>query len=327
MRWTSPASKEVLNSKPPKLYCSQSITTRTNYRRGATSGYEWIQETTNGPYPRFVEVSRDKEGADPVSKPDADAATQTAEQLAKLHSLLEVRQQLLDLSTRRIAVDRRRSLSSRSFLNNYYSANLPVVLTDVAHEWDAIKKWSPIYLGDVLGDAVVEVMTGRDADPHYEVNSRQHKTSMPFRHYLRDVASASYSDNTYLVGNNRLLDAPAATPLWEDFSIDRRYLDDSNARGKVFLWFGPAGTITPLHHDLANALFVQVYGRKVMRLISPLRSHCVYNNYAVYSEVDAAKPDLARHPKFERAHQLTVVIKPGQALFLPVGWWHHVTYS
>jgi ribosomal protein L16 Arg81 hydroxylase len=201
---------------------------------------------------------------------------------------------------------------------------LPVVLSDVTTSWPALEAWSPHYLANVLGDEPVEVMAHRESDRQFEINSEQHKATMPFSEYVAYVVSAASSNDVYLVANNHLLERAAAAPLWEDFTIDARYLDESRTGGLVFLWFGPAGTVTPLHHDVANVLFVQIHGRKRIRLVSPLESHCVYNDVGVYSEVDAAEPDLAAHPRFARTRPFDVVMNPGQALFLPVGWWHHV---
>ena len=50
-----------------------------------------------------------------------------------------------------------------------------------------------------------------------------------------------------------------------------------------------------------------------------------YNHGAELSEVDAAAPNLTRHPRFARARSLSVLLSPGSALYLPAGWWHAVT--
>jgi ribosomal protein L16 Arg81 hydroxylase len=50
----------------------------------------------------------------------------------------------------------------------------------------------------------------------------------------------------------------------------------------------------------------------------------VYNKEGVFSEVDCESPDNVAHPAFQNAHKRELVLEPGEALFLPVGWWHHV---
>lgn len=259
-----------------------------------------------------------------LGSPFFDTARSTFDRLAKLESVLTVRQQLRDLSTAGSEVEERSGVTGDEFLHDYYSANLPLVLTDVATDWPAIERWNPGYLGTVLGDERVEVMADRDADRRFEINSDRHRSTLPFSEYVAYVESAVDSNDVYLVANNHLLERTGAEPLWDDFTIDSRYLDGSRTRGLVFLWFGPRGTVTPLHHDVVNVLFVQVRGRKRFRLVSPLDSHCVYNEVGVYSEVDPVKPDLSNHPRFSTTRTFDIILNAGQALFVPAGWWHHV---
>jgi ribosomal protein L16 Arg81 hydroxylase len=96
---------------------------------------------------------------------------------------------------------------------------------------------------------------------------------------------------------------------------------------KQFLWFGPKGAISPLHGDRLNVFMTQVIGRKRVKLISSEALHLVYNfeNFAgFFSEVDVEKPDLERYPRFAEPEIIDVVLEPGEALLIPVGWWHHV---
>ena len=262
---------------------------------------------------------------DLVGHPAVGAGRRIADRLGKLESILDVRQKLRSLSAVGSDIESRSSVSREEFLDDYYSGNLPVKLTDVTTGWEAIGKWSPTFLKDVIGSEPVEIMAGRESDARFEINADAHKTTMRFAEYVDHVTSAEWSNDKYLVANNHLLENAAATALWSDFAIDQRYLDPGNKKGSIFLWFGPAGTVTPLHHDVANILFVQVSGRKRVRLISPLDTHCLYNEVAVYSEVDPSNPDMARHPKFARTRQFQLEMEPGDALFIPAGWWHHVT--
>jgi len=257
--------------------------------------------------------------------PAVDAGRRIADRLAKVYSILDIRQELRELSTARREIMRARGVSTMQFLDEYYSANLPVVLLDVAQRWPAVTKWSASYLLELFGNEPIEVMARREMDDRFDLNWTLHRFTMPFSRFAQHVLSSSSSNDQYLVANNRLLETSAAEPLWHDFAIDNRYLDEQQTAGKVFLWFGPAGTITQLHHDVGNVLFVQIHGRKRIRLIDPLETHCVYNDVLAFSEVDAARPDLETYPKFARTRNYTIVLEPGQALFLPVGWWHHVT--
>jgi hypothetical protein len=260
-----------------------------------------------------------------LTSPVFDAARWAMGQLAKLECVLDVRQQMADLGPRRFEVDRRKGLSRRVFLEEYYATNTPVVLEDLCEDWPARTLWSPEYLAEKLGDAEVEVMTGRHTGSGNEINLDQHRTLMAFDEYVAQVLATEWSNELYLVANNKLLSEKLAAPLWKEFSLDRRYLKADRNKSATFLWFGPGGTVTSLHHDVLNILFHQVRGWKHFILVSPMETPLVSNRIGVYSDVDPLAPDLEQFPKYARAHPLQVTVGPGDALFVPVGWWHHVT--
>jgi ribosomal protein L16 Arg81 hydroxylase len=256
--------------------------------------------------------------------PALDAGRWLAQQLQKTNSVLTMREQMRALSDVPLDADRRSGVSQKEFLDRYYSQNQPVLMTDSCDRWPALSLWNPAYLVEKLGSTEVEVMAGRESDPEYEINSNDHKFMMPFDEYVAKIGAESRSNDTYLVANNKLLATEAALPLWDDFSLDERYLGPDPNRTHAFLWFGPAGTVTPLHHDSVNVLFNQIDGWKHFILIPSLEIHRVYNNLAVYSDVDPLKPDLEQYPLFADVQQIHLDVGPGQTLFIPVGWWHHV---
>jgi aryl-alcohol dehydrogenase-like predicted oxidoreductase len=258
-----------------------------------------------------------------LTDPVFEAGMVMTERLRKLESVLSMRQAMRDLTDFGSDIERRSGVSTEEFLEIYYTGNLPVILTDVSDSWPARSLWTPEYLLETLGDVDVEVMTGRESDPRYEVNSNQHKEKMSFSDYVRLIGSRDGND-AYIVANNHLLESPAAAPLLRDFTPDPRYLDPNGGMETCFLWLGPAGTVTPLHHDVVNVFFTQVVGAKRFTLISPLETHCVYNDVAVYSRVDARAPDLERFPRFASTRRFECTIAAGEALFIPVGWWHQV---
>ena len=256
--------------------------------------------------------------------PALDAGRWLAQQLQKVNSVLTMRETMRALSDVPLDVDRRTGVGQKEFLDRYYSQNTPVLMTDSCDQWPALSLWNPPYLAEKLGSVEVEVMAGRESDPDYEINANEHRFMMPFDEFVAKIEGASRSNDTYLVANNKLLATEAALPLWDDFTLDERYLVPDPQRNQAFLWFGPAGTVTPLHHDVINVLFNQVDGWKHFILIPSLEVHRVYNNLAVYSAVDPLKPDPEQYPLFAGAQQIHLDVGPGETLFIPAGWWHHV---
>jgi hypothetical protein len=256
--------------------------------------------------------------------PALDAGRWLAQQLQKVYSVLTMRETMRALSDVPLDVERRAGVSQKEFLDRYYSQNTPVLMTDSCDSWPAQSLWDAGYLVGKLGSTEVEVMAGRESDPDYEINANQHRFMMPFDEYVAKIKSEGRSNDTYLVANNKLLATEAALPLWDDFTLDERYLAPDPKRTHAFLWLGPAGTVTPLHHDSVNVLFNQVDGWKHIILVPSLEIHRVYNNLAVYSQVDPLKPDLGQYPLFADAQQIHLDVGPGQTLFIPAGWWHHV---
>ena len=65
----------------------------------------------------------------------------------------------------------------------------------------------------------------------------------------------------------------------------------------VKLWFGPKGTVTPLHYDLHSILFMQIYGRKRVKLIPSFDTPKVYLQQRYYSAVDPENVDSVETPE------------------------------
>lgn len=97
-------------------------------------------------------------------------------------------------------------------------------------------------------------------------------------------------------------------------------------------WFGPAGTVSPLHTDPYYNVLCQVVGKKYVRLYAPTESEKVYPkgvegggiDMSNTSEVDVEDVDPVRFPLFEKAEYVECILKAGECLYIPVGWWHYV---
>ncbi|KAI8076908.1 uncharacterized protein BX664DRAFT_389623 [Halteromyces radiatus] len=92
-------------------------------------------------------------------------------------------------------------------------------------------------------------------------------------------------------------------------------------------WFGPKGTVSPLHQDPYHNLLAQVVGRKYIRLYSPIHSSALYPYEGIMSntsQVDIDDPDLESYPRFAEADYVECILKPGEILYIPPKWWHYV---
>ncbi|MDX2270796.1 MAG: cupin-like domain-containing protein [Cyanobacteriota bacterium] len=239
----------------------------------------------------------------------------------KLLSFLAIQEKLRSLSTQKTTLDRVDGLTPQEFLESYYATNKPVILTKQIQDWQALTKWDPDYLKSLCGSIPVEVQIDRQNNPNYERQKTMQE--LPFGDYLDRILAAGETNDLYMIANNQNFLRDGLEILLHDIQLPP-YLDQKSLRNSVHLWLGAAGTITPLHHDPLNILFTQIWGSKHIRLIPPTCTPWLYNYQGVFSSVDGFQPDFETHPLFQQVVPYDVIIHPGEALFIPVGWWHCV---
>lgn len=219
-------------------------------------------------------------------------------------------------------VDVRHDLSRDEFMSRYYLRNRPVWLPGLARDWPAVSRWTANYLATI--GATVDVMFNRDqAAANRRSVPSAFLRSMPFPDFVRLVYSGRTTDNYYLVAKNRFFDVPETQVLLDDIVFSSFVMAGEGVK-KVGMWFGPAGTRTPIHYDDMNTLLVQIAGRKSVRLYSPYFSEHMEQRQQWYGEVDPAAAETAGRPGLRQVTGAEVLLGAGDALFIPVGWWHVV---
>jgi hypothetical protein len=98
--------------------------------------------------------------------------------------------------------------------------------------------------------------------------------------------------------------------------------------GPPRFWLGPAGTVTPLHADYDDNLFVQVWGFKRIFLAPPHHDEFLYTREAnallFGSPFDPEAPDFETFPLARQASMIECIVHPGDMLYVPAGWFHQV---
>jgi hypothetical protein len=257
------------------------------------------------------------------TSPALVACSRLSTAVDRLEMVAELRRTLAREASNPSVVARRSGVSADELYDRYFAGNEPVVLTDAMDAWPARTRWSFAYFKERFGDVEVEVCAGRESDPKCDRNYEALRRVMKMSEYIDLVLAAGTTNDYYFIANNRNLEREGLSGLFDDVVPKEEYFDLSRREGSVSLWIGPAGTLTPLHHDTSNILFCQVVGKKRVRLISPLETALLKHMEGVYSALDAER-DFTEREDLRDVLVKDVVLSPGEALFIPVGWWHHV---
>lgn len=107
-------------------------------------------------------------------------------------------------------------------------------------------------------------------------------------------------------------------------------LFDDDVRPRV--WVGNDSTVNA-HYDDAENIACVLSGKRRFTLFPPEQLENLYIGPleftpagAPMSLVDFSKPDFNKYPKFKTAldHALVAELEPGDAIYIPSLWWHHV---
>lgn len=229
-----------------------------------------------------------------------------------------------------------------TFLRDVVPRYTPVVMRGLVADWPVVAAGKR---GDrALGEYLAPLDNGR---PISVFSARPEEKGRFF--YTPDMRGLNFG--TEQVTLTRLLAAlldlasqanpPAlyagAAPTAENlatFAIDNPMpLPLSGAEPRI--WIGNRSRIA-IHHDMSDNIACVAAGRRQFLLFPPDQ---VANLYVgpldrtpagqPVSMVDPLAPDLVRYPRFQTAidHMLVADLAPGDAIYIPSLWWHHVTAS
>lgn len=221
-----------------------------------------------------------------------------------------------------------------------YMGKKPCIINGITQNWPANEKWKSItYFKQRFGFRTVPVEVGKHylaSDWHQDlmtlseftdaylldkINDQECTSTNPTKE-LRGQSNQQGKKIGYLAQHSLFDQIPE---LKEDIVIPD-YCSLGNGKVETInAWLGPAGTVTPLHHDPHHNIFTQVYGRKYVRLYSPECSKILSPfDDGLRENSSQIDLDVEEDRRLNGVEYFDCVLEAGQALYMPPKWWHYV---
>jgi hypothetical protein len=211
--------------------------------------------------------------------------------------------------------------SHAEYLRNHVLALRPVILTGAFDQWPARRKWTPEFFKEKYADLKV-LIHGHDwrmADLIDRVLASTPQAPAPYlnQQLVEDWPAELLAD---------ISPVPECTrPNW----VESRWFPSRFSYRSVQAFIGGVGAKFPfLHFDHwhLNTWIMQIYGDKEFVIFAPDQTRFMYpiggvkENISSVNSVEA--PDPERFPLFAEARGYSFIVRPGETVFMPAGWWH-----
>lgn len=215
------------------------------------------------------------------------------------------------------------NIGTEDFISNYMKVCKPIILKDFVDEHSpAYQKWNYDYFKEIAGETKVNVY-GSELESIDRVASKP-VAETTFAEYLDLISTKTTEYRLFLF--NLLSIKP-------ELKNDLYYKDVT--KGKVLKWlpfmfFGGKGSITRNHIDIdmSHVFITQFQGIKRIWLFPWEQSDLMYKlPYNFHSLVNLQETDYEKYPALKFLNGYEAIIKPGETLYIPSGWWHYIQYE
>lgn len=211
--------------------------------------------------------------------------------------------------------------SVQDFERAFVQAQRPVVLRGLVDDWPARQTWSLDTLRDACATTCVTTAAVASGQVVMDAKEGLLQRALPLAELIDGIRAGAR--HRYVMARIEELperirrDVPpppyCASAPWRTAKI----------------WISAGDTVSAMHRDLADNLHAQVVGRKRFSLVAPKESARLYPNTLLHGvpngcRIDIERPDLERFPKLHGVEVFTADLQPGDAVYIPRRWWHHV---
>ena len=227
------------------------------------------------------------------------------------------------------------------FARDIAPAYRPVVLRGLARDWPLVAaakegaEQAIAYIGGFDSGMRAEVMIA----PPGEQGRFFFRADMSGFNFARKEATLSQVGKTLLDRSTNseppgiyagATETAKHLPGFDDANPLPLAMDQPGAQSR--LWLGSRTQIAP-HYDLSENIAVVALGRRKFTVFPPEATPYLYVGPLnitpagqPVSMVDPKAPDLAAYPDYPKAEALalTAELHPGDAVYIPNFWWHHV---
>lgn len=219
-------------------------------------------------------------------------------------------------------IDSVSSINTKDFEEKYFKPQKPVLIKGLANMYPAGRKWNINFIKAYCGDVKVELFDNSKSGTSSSAFTKP-DLKMNFSEYV-DTIIRNEPSSLRMFLFNMFKKKPG---LREDFPCPYFFKGILGRMGYMF--FGSKGIKVRIHQDIdmSSVVLTQFHGRKKVLLISPKYSEFLYRlPFNTYSLVDLDKPDYKKYPGLEYVEAEEYILEPGDALFMPSGYWHYITY-
>lgn len=215
------------------------------------------------------------------------------------------------------------SITKETFVANYYKPQRPVLIKGFAKQWPAYEKWNLEYIQHLAGDQIVPLYNNKPTKGHKK--SVVPAKKMKLYDYIELLKSGPTDLRMFFY--NVLQKMPQLTKDFDYPDIGLPFF-----KKLPVMFFGGKGSKVLAHYDmdLADLLHVHFHGTKKILLFEPNQARYLYKvPFTVHNveAIDLDNPDFSKYPALQDLRGISVEMKHGDALYMPSGYWHYVTYQ